>query len=1162
MPNQFVHLHTHTDFSLLDGANKIKPLLARARELGMPALAITDHGSMAGAVQFYEQCTKGDGAPIKPIIGCEFYVASRRHTDKEAQTDQRNYHLILLAKNLTGYKNLMKLCSISWMQGFYYKPRIDHELLEQYGEGIICNSACLSGEVASSLLAGDMAKALRTVDFYKGVFGKENYFIEIQDHNLPDQARIREGLIQLAKDTKTGLVAANDCHYLKSDDAYAHEVMLCIQTNKVFSDSDRMRYGSQEFYVKSADEMSALFADIPEAIENTSRIADMVDLQMDFSRVHLPDPGVPNGDGAGYLRKLAVEGMYARYPVITDEAKTRLEYELSVIEQTGYPMYFLIVRDFAIYSRDKGIYYGVRGSAAGSMVSYCIGITDVDPLYYGLTFERFLNPERVSMPDIDMDFEDTRRGEVIEYVRAKYGEDHVSQIGTFGTIGAKTAIRDIGKVLEIMPSTIDKAAKAVPALPNVSLQSALETADMKQVLHDFPELNQVMEVAKRIEGVARHLSVHAAGVLICSEPLAEHVPLFKGKEGEQITQFQMNELEHIGLLKMDFLGLANLGVLGKAVAAVKRNHGVDIDILTIPHDDQKAWDMLGEGDTSGVFQLESEGMRKNIRELKPNKVQELAAMIALYRPGPLEHIPRFIRQKFGIDPIVYPHPKMESILEETYGVIVYQDQVMMIVRAIAGFSLGQADIMRKAMGKKNREIIEKMRAQFMEGAIKNGVPEKKASEIYTLIEPFAGYAFNKAHAVCYAIVAYQTAWLKANYPVEYFAASMSVFMEKEDKVIQYVDECRKRGIEVCPPDINASDIDFVTSEGKILFGLSAIKNVGRAAVETILEARGNTPFSSLLDFCKRVVAANGAIGKGVVETLIQVGAFTSIHENRAACQAALDPTWNLAIRLAKDQETGQGNLFGEDTQQDEVQAPAMPDVPDTSREVKMAYEKSALGMYLTDHPLKHLELAIRAVRATSCFNAREMEQGTEVTLAGIITNYRKIVTSTGKNMASFVLEDLSSSIQVTVFPFVYDRVANQIDQDKLVIIKGKVKYRDQVVKTEDTEDGDGPKPVAEIHCDSASALTDRSAPGTDTVTRHESLLNKTLHLRLVEDLHRPMLNTIKSLLDCYQGDSPIVFHVLENNREVKVRSRMRVNLETDITEAISKIMGPNRVWLQ
>ncbi len=1162
MSSQFVHLHTHTDFSLLDGANKIKPLLKKARELGMPSMAITDHGSMAGAVVFYEQCVHGDGDPIKPIIGCEFYVASRKHTDKEAQRDGRNYHLILLAKNLTGYKNLMKLCSISWMQGFYYKPRIDHELLEQYGEGIIACSACLSGEVAAALLDGDMRKAAQIADFYKGVFGKDNYFIEIQDHNLPEQAKIREGIIQVARNNGLGLIASNDCHYLNADDAYAHEVLLCIQTGKVLSDPDHMRYGSQEFYVKSPDEMAALFPDIPEAIENTVRIADMTNLELDFSRVHLPDPGVPNGDGAAHLRKLAIEGMYARYPVVTEEAKNRLEYELGVIEQTGYPMYFLIVLDFADYSRKHGIYYGVRGSAAGSMVSYCIGITDVDPLYYGLTFERFLNPERVSMPDIDMDFEDTRRGEVIEYVRSKYGEDHVSQIGTFGTIGAKTAIRDIGKVLEVTPQAVDKASKAVPALPHVTLKSALETADLKQVLVENPELNQVVEVAKRIEGVSRHLSVHAAGVLICSEPLDQHVPLFRGKEGEQITQFQMTELEHIGLLKMDFLGLANLGVIGKTVEAIKRNFNVDVDMRNIPFDDKKSWDMLGEGDTSGVFQLESEGMRKNIRELKPTKVQELAAMIALYRPGPLEHIPRYIKQKFGIEPIVYTHPNLEPILSETYGVIVYQDQVMMIVRAIAGFSLGQADIMRKAMGKKNRQIIEKMRAQFMEGAIKNGVSEPKAAEIYTLIEPFAGYAFNKAHAVCYAIVSYQTAWLKANYATEYFAASMSVFMEKEDKVIQYVDECRKRGIEVCAPDINASDIDFVTSEGKILFGLSAIKNVGRTAVESILEARGNTPFTSLLDFCKRVAACTGSVSKGVIETLINVGAFTSIHPNRAACAAALEPTWNLAVRLAKDEETGQGSLFGDEVSQQEVQAPELPNVPDIPRELKMAYEKSALGMYLTDHPLKHLEPTIRAVGATPCISARELEKDTEVTLAGIITSYRKIITSAGKNMAAFTLEDLTGSISVTAFPYIYEKYAHQLGQDKLVILKGKVRYRDQVVSSDDSEDGEGAKPVAEIHLDSVSALTDRSAPGEETVSRHESLSNKTLHVRLSAQLHRPLLNTLKGLFDCYQGDSPIVIHVLQDNREVKVHSRIRVNLESDITDAISKVTGPNRVWLQ
>lgn len=1155
---RFVHLHTHTEYSLLDGANRIQPLVNKALSMGMPALAITDHGVMSGAIEFYQACLD---AGIKPIIGCEVYVAPRKRTDRDPRKDSSAFHLLLLAQNPTGYKNLIRLSTIASLEGFYYKPRVDHEVLQQYSEGLIATSGCLSSEVCIALIQRDYDKALRIAGFYRDLFGKENYFIELQDHGLSEQKAIREGLIKLSRELGVPLICTNDVHYLSAEDARAHDVLLCVQTGKTIHDEDRLRYGSNEFYLKSPEQMAQLFPDHPEALENTLRIAEMVDLRLEFGRVHLPEPDLPPEYTAiQYLAHLAREGMKQRYNPVTPQVEQRLAYELDVIDRTGFAPYFLIVRDFAQFARDRGIFFGVRGSAAGSMVSYCIGITDIDPIDYGLTFERFLNPERVQMPDIDMDFEDTRRDEVIRYVTEKYGQDRVAQIGTFGTLGAKQAVRDVGRALGIPAQTVDQIARLIPVGPKVTIDSALrDSPELQALIENAPHLQELIEIAKRLEGVARHMSTHAAGVVISRDPLSEHVPLVRVGDGPPVTQYDMGSLEKIGLLKMDFLGLTNLTILAKTLKNIELTRGEHIDLRSIPLDDHKTYEMLGQGDTTGVFQLESQGMRRNISELKPGDVRELAAMVALYRPGPMDHIPQYIRSKLGLQEIIYPHPRLEPILKETYGVIVYQDQVLQIVQALAGFTLGQADILRRAMGKKKAEDMEKMRSKFIEGAVRNGIDEEQAKELFGLIEPFAGYAFNKAHAVCYAMVAYQTAYLKANYPVEYFAALMAAHCDNQNRVVRYVEECRRRNIQVLPPDINRSDVDFTVENGAIRFGLGAIKNVGKAAVEVILRARAQRPFTSLFDFCVRILEQQSNFGKSTVETLIQAGAFQSLVPNRNKLLSALEDTWSASQRAVHNRRIGQESLFA-DSLVHEVGEPPLPNVPELPHEQILAFEKDLLGVYLADHPLRSLQTHMMQMSVTSCNHLKEMPDGAQVRIAGVITAVRALRTKRGDRMAVITIEDLTGTMSATVFPTVHEKYQSLLTKDSLVILEGRVKHRDRL-RIDDSETDEPSEVQVELVCEKVHALTNGSGSNGNGSNGNGNYAARTLHIRLTP-AHRPALKVLREILTRHPGDARLILHVASGKRRFRIVSHLNVDVSDNTQQDLVRIVGRDCVWLQ
>ncbi len=839
MCNSFCHIHNHTEYSLLDGANRIPDMVKRAKEMEMSALAITDHGVMFGVMEFYLEAKK---AGIKPLLGVEAYVAPQGMHLKKGDGEKSAYHLLLLAKDLEGYRNLCKLSSIAALQGFYYKPRVDHDVLRAHSKGVIATSACLGSEICQELLKGNYDKAQHIAGMYDEMYGHGNFFIELQDHRIPEQAAIRDNLIKISKELKLPLVATNDAHYLCKSDAQPHDVLLCIQTGALVGDEKRMKFANDDFYLKSKQEMGALFHETEEALANTEMIAEMCNVELDKQRAPMPQPEVPEGmSSAQYLRDLAEKGLRERYPN-PELAIERLNYELGVIETTGFNDYILLVKEFAQATRDRGIYFGVRGSAAGSLVSYCVGITDVDPVRYDLTFERFLNPERISMPDIDMDFEDARRDEIIQYVTEKYGKDHVAQIVTFGTLGAKAAIKDCGRVQGYTPQETERLTKTIPTLPGWTLDRAYkEISDFRQIVDSDPKMRTLFDTAKSVEGMARHAGVHAAGVVISKEPLVDYVPLFRGNDGQAITAYEMGILEKIGLLKMDFLGLSNLTVLARCVQNIKQTRGIDIDVRHLPEGDQKTYDMLGRGETIGVFQLEGGGMTRWVQQLKPSNIGELSAMIALFRPGPMEHIPRFIDTKFGKLKPQYLDERMKPILEDTFGVIVYQDQVLKLVQAIAGFSLGKADVLRRAMGKKDAKAMDSMKVEFLEGTANLEISREAADKIWELLLPFAGYAFNKAHAVCYGILSYQTGYLKANYPVEYMAASLSVYLDKEDRVTAFIEECRRQKIPIFQPDINRSVRDFsieTSSEGRsrsgksasttgIRFGLVAIKGLAK-----------------------------------------------------------------------------------------------------------------------------------------------------------------------------------------------------------------------------------------------------------------------------------------------------------------------------------------------
>ena len=1041
MCQSFVHIHNHTEYSLLDGANRIPDMVARAKNLGMESLAISDHGVMFGVMEFYMEAKK-EG--IKPILGVEAYVAPQGIQNKKGDGEKNSFHLLLLAKDLEGYRNLCKLSTVAALEGYYYKPRVDHEILRKYSKGVIATSACLGSEVCQELLKGNYDRAQYIAGMYDEMFGHGNFFIEIQDHGLAEQRRIMPDLVQISKELKLPLVATNDAHYLCKLDAQPHDVLLCIQTNAQVSDTNRFKFETEEFYIKTQEEMAALFPDHPEALENTAMVAEMCNVELEKQRAPMPQPDVPEGmDSFDYLKELAIKGLTARMKD-PELSLDRLEYELGVIQKTGFSDYVLLVKEFAQATRDRGIYFGVRGSAAGSLVSYCVGITDVDPIEYGLTFERFLNPERISMPDVDMDFEDSRRDEIIQYVTERFGKDRVAQIVTFGTLGAKAAIKDCGRAKGYSPQETERLTKTIPSLPNWNLARAYkEVAEFRQLVDSDPRMKDLYDTAKTVEGIARNSGVHAAGVVISRDPLSDYIPLYRGNDGQAVTAFEMGILEKIGMLKMDFLGLSNLTVLAKAVENIRQTRGIDIDIRGIADGDQKSYDMLARGETVGVFQLEGGGMTRWVVQLKPNSIRELAAMVALYRPGPMEHIPRYIDSKFGRAPIVYDDERMRPILEETYGVIVYQDQVMQLVQALAGFTLGKADVLRRAMGKKDVKAMGSMKVEFMDGTSASGVSDHTAEKVWEMLLPFAGYAFNKAHAVCYSILAYQTAYLKANYPVEYMAALLSVYLSKEDRVTSAIEECRRLKISVLPPSVNDSVGDFsIENRNAIRFGLQAIKGVGEGVVDGLIcERTAKGPYKHLFELAERTKPHG--MNRTALEALVRSGALDCIDPNRKKLQDQVESALHYADQQLRSKLAGQDSLFGGPAEPNSQSYPILPDCEPPSRAEKLSMEKEVMGIYVSDHPLRGHERTIAQHSTHKISALEEVEENTFVKLAGVIAKIRTIVTKReGKKMATLTLEDFSGQIEATLFPATYEKLRDVLAKDSVVQAIGYVSMRE------------------------------------------------------------------------------------------------------------------------
>ncbi|MGI2336083.1 MAG: DNA polymerase III subunit alpha [Dehalogenimonas sp.] len=1045
----FTHLHVHTEFSLLDGMCRIPVLVARAKELGMTALAITDHGNMHGALRFYREC-RAQG--IKPIIGCEVYVAPGSRLDKTA-ADKNHRHLVLLARDITGYRNLLQLVSQANTDGFYYKPRVDKEILAKYRQGLIAMSACPSGEVPRLIMENRLDEARQAAIWYRDNFDGEFYF-EIQRHPMPELDKINNALIALSKELDIPLTATGDVHYIRREDAQTHDLLLCIGTGAMVKDTSRMKMQADSFYLRSEDEMAELYRDIPEALENTGKIADKCDLTLEFGRLHLPQIDRPAGMTSDeYVADLCYKALPRLYPDASDAVKDRLAYELEVIQKTQFADYFLVVWDIIRFVKERGIYFGVRGSAAASIVLRCLDITEVDPLEYKLVFERFLNIERKEMPDIDMDFQDDRRDEVIEYVSEKYGLDHVAQIITFGTLGARAAIRDTGRALGIDLSAVDRVARLIPFGPNMTLDKALEeNSELREAVASDGTVQRIIDAARQVSGLSRHASTHAAGVVISKDPLALHVPLQRlnresshgGKADLVMTQYPMEDIGLIGLLKMDFLGLANLSILSRAQQIIGERRGQPLDVHSIPLDDPKTFKLLASGETMGVFQLEGIGMRRYIKELKPTHFTDIAAMVALYRPGPMEQIPRFIKSKNGEEPITYPHPALAEILEETYGVIVYQEQVLFIARTFSGFTLGQADILRKAMGKKNPEVMQKQKQNFIAGALKNGYTEELAAEIFGLIEPFAGYAFNKAHAVSYALIAYQTAYLKANFPVEYMAAFLATQRDVAEKVAAAAVECRRLGIVLLPPDINSSDVNFTIEEtGKgaaIRFGLAAIKNVGEAAVTAlVVERHTGGPFRGVEDFCRRADAA--CMNRRVLESLIKAGALDSLGDRATLLQNA-GRLLDFAERERRVRDSGQGTLF--DLFGGVAEAPPMVlelDGGSAPLNDILAWEKDLLGLYISAHPFSRFVGHVDQDTTVMCGEINEEMDGQLATLAGMVATARQSQTRDGNTFTSVELEDLNGRIEVVAWPKLFAQTREFWQEGNVLLVEGKVVFR-------------------------------------------------------------------------------------------------------------------------
>ena len=1116
-PSDFVHLHTHSHYSLLDGLSKIDELIERTKELGMSAVALTDHGVLYGAIEFY---TKAKAAGIKPILGCELYIT----TDHPEVNDY--YHLIVLAENLIGYQNLLKLVSIGYLEGFYYKPRITKGQLASHSNGLIALSGCLRGEISREIIKNDIQKAEDVAKKYLEIFGKDNFYLELQDHQLKDQLVVNEGLLLLSKKLDIPIVVTNDAHYIVETDAAAQDVLLCVQTGKVLSDNNRLSMRDDDYSLKDPNNIFQSFYNYPEGLANTKIIADRCNVELSLNKLILPE-FTPDKDISikDYFEQSCEEGFIKKYGKDNKLARDRLIYELSVIEKMAYESYFLIVADFVIWAKKQGIFVGPgRGSAAGSIVAYVLGITDIDPLVYGLLFERFLNPDRIAPPDIDLDFADDRRDEVIDYVRSKYGVDKVAQIITFGTMEARQAIRDVGRVMNMTYGDVDKIAKLIPF--GFSLEKSLRaSSDLRALYESDEQIEVLINLAKRLEGVARHTSIHAAGVVISKEPLINYVPLQYATRGDKVvtTQYSMYDLEKLGLQKMDFLGLKNLTILQNALRIIKKTQGIEIDLLRIPLDDKKTFELLSKGETTGVFQLSSDGMKHYIKELQPNNIEDIIAMVSLYRPGPIEFIPDYINGKKGKRVITYLHPKLEPILKDTYGIAVYQEQVMQIARQLAGYTLAEADILRKAIGKKIKKLLMEQQEKFIEGCVKNGISQKIAQQLFSFMEPFARYGFNKSHAACYAMIAYQTAYLKAHYFTEFMAALMISDQKDLDKVAVGIEECKVKGVEVLPPDVNESFVDFgvVKESNSIRFGLAAIKNVGEVPAQLIVEERKtNGQFLSLENFTQRIAHI---INKKILESLIKSGALDKFGE-RNQLLVSVETILKYASSISKSKQSFQGILF-EQADSEIVLARVEP----INRRQRLLWEKEFLGIYVSDHPLKEYAHLFEHADLIRTIQTRVNQY---VKIVGIIVDIKNIITKNGQPMSFATVEDLTGKIELVIFPKIFQEFSSLLIKDSIIICWGKVSEKDGVAKI----------------------LVDKLSANLEEIIG-------TINIQIPRNCSEENRQKIKELLRSMPGSVPVDLKIPLGNTYREISKYCTINPDKELLISLRKIIGENGVMI-
>lgn len=1166
----FAHLHVHTEYSLLDGACRINKIASAARQKGMTSLAITDHGVMYGVIDFYRACIKEN---IKPVIGCEVYVAPHSRFDKTSSYE-KYYHMVLLCENNIGYQNLIKLVSYGFTEGFYSKPRIDDELLEKYHEGLICLSACLAGEIPQKLLDGDYNAAKAKAEYYRDLFGKDNFFIELQDHGIEEQQRIIPSLVRIADEIGVDIVATNDSHYIEKEDSKTHNILLCIQTNRTINDNDRMEFQTNEFYLKTEEEMRELFPKYPQAIDNTQEIADRCNVEFEFGVRKLPRFDVPNNeDHLEYFRRNCYKGLYKHYGENPDQSLIdRLEYEINTVSKMGFVDYYLIVNDFVQYAKSNGIPVGPgRGSGAGSLCAYCIGITAIDPIKYNLLFERFLNPERVSMPDFDIDFCKERRGEVIDYVVRKYGEDHVAQIISFGTMAARGAIRDVGRALAIPYATVDVIAKLVPMELNITIEKALKiSSDLNKRYNEDEQTKNLLDIAMSIEGMPRHATMHAAGVVITDKPVSDYVPLSKNDDNV-VTQFTMTTLEELGLLKMDFLGLRNLTVIDDAEKLIKHNHP-EYNPEDVREDDENVFKMISKGYTEGVFQFESQGMRNVLTQLKPDSVEDLIAVLSLYRPGPMDSIPTYIDCRHNPSHIRYKHPMLKEILEVTYGCIVYQEQVMQIFRTLAGYSLGRADIVRRAMSKKKHSVMEKERNIFIhgltdengnivvDGCIRRGIDEKTANSIYDEMESFASYAFNKSHAAAYASISYKTAWLKCYYPCEYMAALLSSVLDNQNKMAVYIGECQRLGIKVLPPDVNESNHGFSVIGGNIRYGLLAIKNLGRQFIDEIIAERRYKPYKSFYDFCKRLYGRS--MNSRAIESLIKCGAFDTLGANRRQLLAVSKTVLDDLDYESKHNMGGQISFFDLGGEAEKTSSePEIPDMEEFPKNELLHMENEIAGMYLSGHPMDDYTEFSRIIKADRTGEIISNDSGLyfdgkKVSLVCIVSKVKTQLTKNNKMMAFVNIEDRYGSMEAVIFPNVYEKYALYLSDGNAILIRGTLNFKeneepklicDSIEKARSNEE-----------CKNNSFALNAVNQERKNTPKPVNAKPSALYIR-IDDLNTELYNKAKRVLDIFEGSTPVIFYLTDSGRKVKAPSSMWVTLNDVMIKELKFQLGGKNV---